>query len=498
MKTNTLLIVLLILLPIASAYDTAEIITAEEIITKVNISSTIELVKKGPMYKVELLRAELYNYPKNDISQEVTALDTIPAAEDKADMLRYTWRSPQEKKLNYRLTSTVKTQNKPNQIQKKATYPVRQELHRGYDIFIKPTLHIDSGNPLIKQKAKEITQGETDLYAIVSKTANWVNKQVKYNISTKTEKATQKASWVMENKQGVCDEITALFIALLRAADIPARFVSGISYNSIPGQGETWGTHGWAEVYYPERGWLPYDITFGQYGRIDAGHIKLKEALDPRDKPTRFEWHGRDAGLESEKLNIDAKIKEIQGIIEPTLQIKTYVAKQKSGLNSYNLVIAEVKNLHNYYITEELKIAEVKEIEILGQKNKLAILKPNQTKNYIWRIKTKENLDQEYEYQVPIEIYTIWGDKNRNTLKIRPESLEYSLDEIVKLQDQIEKGTKTLEEIKEEEPEKKKQETKENKTKAQEKQKEIIDTQQEKTKKGIIQRFINWLTALFT
>ncbi|MBN1644889.1 transglutaminase domain-containing protein [Candidatus Woesearchaeota archaeon] len=488
MKKILILIVLLLALPLINAYEQEEILNAQEITTKIELSSELQLIEKGPMYKIEQLYAELYNFPQDDINQRVLKLETTPQAEKKDDMLRYRWISPKEKSLKYQLTSTVKTQNMFNPIKEKITYPVRKELDRGYDVFLKPSLYIDSSNEEIKAKAKSIIAEEDDLYIIVSKIANWVNKQVEYNINTKTEKVTQKASWVMQNKQGVCDEITSLFIGLLRAADIPARFVSGISYANIPNTQQNSSPHGWAEVYYPERGWLPYDITFGQYGRIDPGHIKLKETLDPQEKPIRFEWHGRDAGIEPKELQVFAEIQEIKGKIEPIIEINTKIAKEKTGIGSYNLVIAEITNLKDHYITKELILADVNEIEIKGTKKKLSILKPRETQKLFWRIQVKPELDQEYGYEIPIEVYTQWGDQGKTKFRSRRDYEIYSLNDIVKIQDSTEKGKleiKQKDELKEPE---------------QKKEAQSITTEQEELikKPGIIQKIIKWIKSLFS
>ena len=485
MKKTILILLILLLIPTAFSDKFTDIINAKELTTEIELSSTTHLEKKGPMFIVEMLKTDLYNFPDKDLNQEILKRETEPQAEKKGDKLQYRWIQPKET-INYKVTSTVKTTSQYNPIKEKIPYPIQEELKRGYDIFLKPTKHIDSTDPTIKTKAEQISQGEKDLYVLVSKTANWVNKQVNYDINTKTEKATQKASWVIQNKQGVCDEITSLFIALLRAQEIPARFVSGASYTNIPQeQNGNWGPHGWAEVYYPERGWLPYDITFGQYGWIDSGHIKLKECVDPRDKPTKFTWQGRDAGINASELKIKAEIKEIGEINKPVIEITTKTAKKKTGLNSYNLVIAEIKNLKDFYITKELTLANVNEIEIQGEKKKLAILPPNTTKTLFWRIKTKENLNQEYNYEIPIEIYTRLDEKGKTKFQAEYNNPEYSLNDIVKIQDIIEAGGEI--------PKEKENELKEI---SKEENQEIKETFPEK-KMGIIQRFIKWIKSIF-
>lgn len=490
MKRIFLLLALtMLVLPSVIAYTLDDILGAREITVQTELSQDITLIKKGPGYTVDLLNAELYNFPRDDINQKVLSQETAPQAEKKDDMLKFRWPSPKQN-LNIKVKSTVSIQNTANPIKEKITYPIRQKLDRGYDIFLKPTQYIDSLDQEIKAKAKSITAGEDDLYMIVSKTANWVNKQVNYDANTKTEKATQKASWVMQNKQGVCDEIAGLFIALLRAADIPARFVSGLSYTNIPQrQGENWGMHGWAEVYFPERGWVPYDIAFGQYGRIDASHIKLKSTLDPRDKPVRYTWYGRDAGINATEPKIDVKIQEIKGTNEPAIEITTKTAKDKTGIGSHNLVVAEIKNLKDYYVTEELILADVDEIEIHGSQKKQAILKPNESQIITWKIKVKEDLNHEYKYAVPIEVYDYWGDASRTTFTAEDQHQTYSLDEITKIQDAVEAGELVLarkEEIQEPAREIQKQET------TKEIQKEPAE------KHGIMQKIIKWIHSIFT
>ena len=59
-----------------------------------------------------------------------------------------------------------------------------------------------------------------DLFIVVYKLAEWVKTNVNYDLSTLTASVSQKASWVLDNKEGVCDEITNLFIALSRALGI--------------------------------------------------------------------------------------------------------------------------------------------------------------------------------------------------------------------------------------------------------------------------------------
>ena len=78
---------------------------------------------------------------------------------------------------------------------------------------------------------------------------------------------------VLRTKVGDCNEHTALYVAMTRAAGIPARIAVGLAY--VRG---AFYYHAWPEVYLDEgagRGlWLPVDPTFNQFP-ADATHLRL-------------------------------------------------------------------------------------------------------------------------------------------------------------------------------------------------------------------------------
>ena len=60
--------------------------------------------------------------------------------------------------------------------------------------------------------------------------------------------------------KGNCTDFHSLFIAMARAAGIPARFKIGATVPSDAAT-STFGYHCWAEFYVPERGWIPVDAS---------------------------------------------------------------------------------------------------------------------------------------------------------------------------------------------------------------------------------------------
>jgi len=82
---------------------------------------------------------------------------------------------------------------------------------------------------------------------------------------------------VLRRKEGDCNEHTALYVSLARAAGIPARIAAGLVYtDSIDGK-PAFYYHAWPEVHLGGTDpWVPIDPTFGQFP-ADATHIKLVE-----------------------------------------------------------------------------------------------------------------------------------------------------------------------------------------------------------------------------
>ena len=82
---------------------------------------------------------------------------------------------------------------------------------------------------------------------------------------------------VLRSGQGDCNEHTALFVSLARAAGIPARIAAGVVYSDRVGDRGAFYYHAWPEVFLGgPTGWVPVDPTFGQVP-ADASHIKLAE-----------------------------------------------------------------------------------------------------------------------------------------------------------------------------------------------------------------------------
>lgn len=81
------------------------------------------------------------------------------------------------------------------------------------------------------------------------------------------------------DQRGVCEHYVSALVVMLRELGIPSRLVSGFSsgdYNAITGYYEVRANdaHAWAEVYFPDYGWIPFDPTPGWSGNPETGPVQ--------------------------------------------------------------------------------------------------------------------------------------------------------------------------------------------------------------------------------
>ena len=100
---------------------------------------------------------------------------------------------------------------------------------------------------------------------------------------------------VLEQRRGVCQDFTHLFLSCVRQQGLAAAYVSGyLLTRPPPGQPRLRGAdamHAWASIYVPEIGWVDYDPT--NAGFPAAGHIVVARGRDYADvSPTRGVFTG--------------------------------------------------------------------------------------------------------------------------------------------------------------------------------------------------------------
>ncbi|MGH7718000.1 MAG: transglutaminase-like domain-containing protein, partial [Gemmatimonadaceae bacterium] len=118
-------------------------------------------------------------------------------------------------------------------------------------------------DPQIVALARRLSGGETDPAVVAERITRWVHDSLEKRVTFTIPSAAQ----VLRARRGDCNEHTQLFVALARAAGIPARGVAGLTY-----VGGKFYYHAWPEVYLGD--WVAVDPTFGQFP-ADAAHLRF-------------------------------------------------------------------------------------------------------------------------------------------------------------------------------------------------------------------------------
>ena len=177
-------------------------------------------------------------------------------------------------------TQSVDTETKQISIQKIdissiGSSPIPEDNSEYKDTLV-GTLDIPSDHPDIRAKSVEvIASSSTRLEAIQA-----INQFVFDYMEKIPVIGVPNGLSALQQAQGDCNEHTALFVSLARAAKIPARIAAGIVFSDRTGPLKQFYYHAWPEVLvYNQDGqpiWIPVDPTFGQVP-ADATHIKLVE-----------------------------------------------------------------------------------------------------------------------------------------------------------------------------------------------------------------------------
>jgi hypothetical protein len=129
--------------------------------------------------------------------------------------------------------------------------------------YLQPNALIQSDDKRIIEQSTKILAGEHNARAAAKKLNDWV-----YNaLAKKPVVSIPSALEVLSRREGDCNEHTALYTALARAAGIPTRMIAGIVFME-----DGFYYHAWPEVWVGE--WVAADPTFSQFP-ADATHIRF-------------------------------------------------------------------------------------------------------------------------------------------------------------------------------------------------------------------------------
>jgi len=133
----------------------------------------------------------------------------------------------------------------------------------------------ESNDSTIAAKALTLIENASNLYDQAKQIFDFVKGYITYTPYS----VDHSALWAYNNHIGDCSEFTHLFIALARAAGIPANFVNGYGYTSEYGSNFEQMGHAFAYMYLPNVSWVPIDTLWhrpeGEFCKLSYDHLVL-------------------------------------------------------------------------------------------------------------------------------------------------------------------------------------------------------------------------------
>ena len=173
---------------------------------------------------------------------------------------------------------------------------IRDRFHE----FLAPTTYAPA-DPDLVSKARRLTDGLDPVEAVLE-ICGWVNQAMRYEPGV-TAVHTSAVEALMAGS-GVCQDYAHLAVVLLRAAEIPARYVSGYFHpvvDAAPGQALVGQSHAWIEAYVGS--WWGRDPTNDL--PIGEQHVVVGRGRDYGDVPP---LRGVFSGGASTSLGVDVAI----------------------------------------------------------------------------------------------------------------------------------------------------------------------------------------------
>ncbi|MBM7553393.1 DUF4129 domain-containing transglutaminase family protein [Thalassobacillus pellis] len=155
----------------------------------------------------------------------------------------------------------------------------------------------------VRNLAAQITEGEENRYDAAKAVESYFSangfEYATKDVPVPEENQDYVDQFLFESQRGYCDNFSTSMVVLLRAADIPARWVKGFTGGErteetvILDDDETYNfyqvtngnAHSWVEVYFPEVGWVPFEPTQGFSNPTDF-YIDFEESGNTNSEET--------------------------------------------------------------------------------------------------------------------------------------------------------------------------------------------------------------------
>jgi len=378
----------------------------------VTFSGDINIAQLGADRKLNWLEASFYIAPQDTPYQSIELVNISPATYSMQTdtfgnrYVKFRWTKPDITTLHYGLVWNVDI----NQLK----YAISGEGALGDSIpeavsdYLVPD-NLTRWTGFIKAKAESLTANATSTLDAARRLSQWVSSRITYDLSCWD--GSYSAEWVFENRIGVCDEFTNLFLSMARSVGIPARYVEGIVYS-----GEKWNFHAWAEVY-AAGAWLPVDPTYNEVGFIDSSHVLLARVKGDADVQNRLKWEG---------VKIEASFGPDEMIVtdfepsEGTLVALNGIFKEEIIGGESLQVNVSARNLANSPMAIVCSLGMPAEMIYRSVKEQSVILHADESALLSWTIAAPLNLDKAWLHKMPLSVKCFPSGEYEGVLTVDP------------------------------------------------------------------------------
>jgi len=178
-----------------------------------------------------------------------------------------TLRRPLRSGLTYTVTSRVPT-------------PTAADLAgpKSYDSLPQARPYLDASNidQRVQSLALSVVRGKSDPFARALAIQDYLRSAAfKYNLDVPalSQGGNQLRRFLLEVREGYCEQFAAAMAAMARVAGIPSRVAVGFT-SGVPA-GDHWevgskDAHAWPELYFPGVGWVRFEPTPRGDGQVDV------------------------------------------------------------------------------------------------------------------------------------------------------------------------------------------------------------------------------------
>ncbi len=140
----------------------------------------------------------------------------------------------------------------------------------------------------IKSLADKVTGSQSGTVAKAKSAYDYLFSTMRYD-KTGSGWGRGDAVWACDSKHGNCTDFHSVFIGMMRADNIPARFDIGFPLPENKEKGDIAGYHCWAEFFARNIGWVPVDISEAWkakekadyfFGSVDVNRVQFSTGRD--------------------------------------------------------------------------------------------------------------------------------------------------------------------------------------------------------------------------